>query len=391
MKLTVKNIATLTIPKGKSEAIYFDDDVPGFGIRIREGGSKNWIFQYRLGKKQSRMSLGKVSAVSLINARRIASELYAKVKLGQDPAGQKAIDVQAVNDTVGNWVEQFLNANASKWRPNSRSQMERYLRKDAKPLHKLPLTSVSQRDIALWLNGFADRQVTGNRARSAVHSLFSWILQQGIILPGGNPVVNTVVHKEEARERVLTGDELKRIWNAAGDGNYGGIVRLVMLTGCRIREIGNLTYSEIGEGTIELPGARTKNGRPHSIPISSAIRSVLDKYRAPGRPFLFGRTSGFTDFGNAKVKLDARIGEIESWTLHDLRRTAATRMAELGVAPHVVEAVLNHVSGHKAGVAGIYNRATYANEKRAALELWGEHVMALVEGLNATVVPMRRA
>jgi integrase len=145
-----------------------------------------------------------------------------------------------------------------------------------------------------------------------------------------------------------------------------------------------------------LPGARTKNKRDHVVPLSDAVKTILENFRVGGRTHVFGRyDTGFGGWNAGKLELDARIANgrkaLEHWTLHDLRRTAATRMAELGVQPHIVEAVLNHVSGHKSGVAGIYNRATYDKEKREALNLWAEHVMATVEGRKAVVVPLKRA
>ena len=140
-----------------------------------------------------------------------------------------------------------------------------------------------------------------------------------------------------------------------------------------------------------LSAERVKNKRKHTVPLSDAAKTILDQFRNEGRSCVFGRAdSGFGGWNWSKQELDAHAA-IAPWTLHDLRRTVATRMAELGVQPHIIEAVLNHVSGHKSGVAGIYNRATYDKEKREALNLWAEHVMATVEGRAATVVPLKRA
>ncbi len=148
-----------------------------------------------------------------------------------------------------------------------------------------------------------------------------------------------------------------------------------------------------------LPKERTKNGLPHDVPLSHAALDVLAGAEGRrDRPHVLGDgAGGFNGWGKAKPALDARIAasgaKVEPWTLHDLRRTTATRLVDLGTLPHVVEAILNHVSGHKAGVAGIYNRATYAAEKRQALDMWGAHVLALVEGGSNNVVALttRRA
>src|SRR5262249_26987481 len=153
-----------------------------------------------------------------------------------------------------------------------------------------------------------------------------------------NPVADTRVRREKSDEderRILKEGELVRVWNAAGDGSYGGVVKLMMLTGCRSREIGDLAYNEITDTTIEIPGARTKNKRAHSIPISTAIRAVLDKFPPNGWPFLFGRRRGFSDWDKSKQALDKRVGDMPHWTTHALRRTLSTGMHELGVAPHI--------------------------------------------------------
>ena len=169
-----------------------------------------------------------------------------------------------------------------------------------------------------------------------------------------------------------------------------------MLTGQRANEIGALRWDEVSDEQILLPAQRTKNGRQHIVPLNDVAKDIFAKVSSKDRTYVFGRDdSGFQGWSKAKAKIDARTADgkkpLAHWTPHDLRRTVATRMAELGVQPHIVEAVLNHVSGHKSGVAGIYNRATYDKEKREALNFWAEHLLAVVEGRAATVVPLKRA
>jgi integrase len=186
------------------------------------------------------------------------------------------------------------------------------------------------------------------------------------------------------RERLLTDAELVAIWKAAPDSDYGRIVRLLMLTAQR-REIGALRWPEIeGEeetALIALPGSRTKNHRQHDVPLSApALVEIEACLKASGRDLVFGKgEGGYSGWSRSKEALDVAADLKQPWTLHDLRRTAATRMADLGVQPHVIEAILNHVSGHKAGVAGIYNRSTYAAEKRAALDLWADHLTRAIK------------
>jgi integrase len=225
-------------------------------------------------------------------------------------------------------------------------------------------------------------------------------MQQGIVTQ--NPVANTGKFPERSRERVLNDVELRLIWMAAGDDHYGSVIKLLMLTGQRADEIASLEWREIGEGVITLPPERTKNKRQHIVPLSDPALAILEaqprRANSDGalRELMFGiGERGFSGWSSCKEKIDERIAKaagnpLSDWVVHDLRRTAATGMARLGVQPHIIEAVLNHVSGHKAGVAGIYNRNTYEPEKRQALNLWANHIMALVEGRESNVVPMQR-
>jgi integrase len=170
------------------------------------------------------------------------------------------------------------------------------------------------------------------------------------------------------------------IWNALPEGDYGDIVRLLILTGQRREEIGGLRWSEIAGDTINLPPNRTKNGLAHFVPLSAPARAILAARPHAERDHVFGRgdgEAGFAGWSAAKASLDKRLN-LKPWTLHDLRRTCATGMAELGTPPHIVELVLNHISGHKGGIAGIYNHAVNGKERREALDQWATHFMQLV-------------
>jgi integrase len=396
MNLTIKKIAELKLPAGSKDAVFWDDDIHGFGIRIREGGSRTWIYRYRRGSKQRSMKLGSANSVPLSVARENASKLEAEIRLGGDPALKNQAANLSADNTFDVLANQYLEARKSKWRLKSYTQYQRHLLKYAKPLHRLPITAVSQRNVANLLTDITKHngEATSNRLRSTLSSLFGWVIKEGIRLPEGNVASYTNKHAEKSRDRVLTDAELKTIWLACPDSDFGAIMKLLILTGQRANEIGGLQWDEVHDEQIVLPSNRTKNKRTHIVPLSDPARAILAQFRADGRTHVFGSadTTGFDGWGYAKRTLDARIAvPLPHWTVHDVRRTAVTGMAQLGIQPHVIEAVVNHVSGHKGGVAGIYNRATYDKEKREALALWGEHVMALVEGRKATVVPMRRA
>jgi integrase len=233
----------------------------------------------------------------------------------------------------------------------------------------------------------ASGAVTANRVRSNLSALFTWGMKEGVVL--GNPVIGTVERPEQARDRVLNNKEIVLVWQCLPADNFGDIVRLLILTGQRAREISDLRWSEIVDGRIELPRERTKNDRAHTIPLGPMASAILERrVRRPNSTFVFSSRADapFSDFGLQKKKLDARIAELTGapfrhFVIHDIRRSVATGMADIGIQPHIIEAVLNHVSGHKGGVAGIYNRSSYAAEKAAALARWDEHVALIVSGV----------
>jgi integrase len=405
MRLTDRAITTLALPKGKTEAIIFDDDVPGFGVRLRAAGNARWVFQYKIGSQQRRVTLGAVKALSAVKARATAADLHAKVRLGFDPAGRKLEDRARAAETFGAMLVTYLAHKRATVRPGSYTGIERHLERHARRLHGTRVDQIDRRAIAGLLTAVtaASGPIEANRVRASLSAFFAWAMREG--LADKNPVTGTGRQPERSRERVLADAELKAIWAAtAGGDDYSAIVRLLMLTGCRAAEIAALSWSEIFGDRIVLPEAqtknepaRTKNGRGFILPLSDAAQAIIEARPRDGdRDFVFGRRDDrpFSGWSVCKDLLDARIKDngatVERWTPHDLRRTCATRMAELGVQPHIIEAVLNHVSGHKAGVAGIYNRATYEPEKRQALMLWADHLLSVVEGRRRKVVSFTR-
>jgi len=202
------------------------------------------------------------------------------------------------------------------------------------------------------------------------------------------------------RERVLTEAEMKAVWSATeglgdgqADGSYFPILRVLLLTGQRREEVGAMRWSELDldRGTWQLPGTRTKNGLPHDVPLPRQAGEILRAIPRGDRECVFGYPMrGFVKWGASKRRLDQKCA-VTGWTVHDLRRTAVTGMAEIGIAPHIVEAVVNHISGHKGGVAGVYNRAKYVSEKRAGLQRWADYVEQIVTGaVDTNAVSMAR-
>lgn len=383
MRLTNQTAAAVQIPAGRDRIVVFDDDLPGFGVSVSKGGSRMWVVQYRNALGQSkRESLGKVGLLTATDARRAAGERLARAKLGEDPHAEKVKAKARAAITFGAVVEPYLEAVAPHLRPAYLAEASRYLRTVWKPLHKLPLHTVGRQEITEHLAKI--RRETGphaaNRARAALSAHFAWLVGTGSAEI--NPVMGVPKPAPEVRRaRVLTEDEIARVWAACRDDDFGRIVRLLLLTGQRRDEVADMAWAELDlAGAVwSLPDPRVKNGQGHDVPLSATALQILSAMdRIEGRSLVFGQgEGGFQGFSRAKASLDKRSG-VTGWRLHDLRRTAATVMADrLKVLPHVVEAVLNHISGHKAGVAGIYNRALYATEKREALDLLGAYLAGL--------------
>ena len=232
---------------------------------------------------------------------------------------------------------------------------------------------------------------TATSARGALVGFFSWCMRMG--LTAANPTIGSINPETKPRERVLSGDELAAIWNACGDDHYGKIVRLLICLGARRQEIGGIAWPELDldspQPSWTLPAARSKNGKAHTLPLMPMALDVIKGVpRLASRDQLFGFRSndGFTDWDGRKEALDERSG-VSAWTLHDIRRSVATRMADIGAQPHIIETILGHVGGHKGGVAGIYNRSSYTREVRNALALWEDHLRTVVTGGERVVVP----
>jgi integrase len=404
MKLIQRLIDTLNPPPGKAEAIHFDDALPGFGLRVRAGGSRVYIVQYKIGAKQRRVTLGTTAQLRLDVARDRARDILSGARLGHDAAGERAEARIRAADTCEAAFRRYLNRQKAQLRPKSYAETERYLLDHWKPLHGLAVARIERRTVAGRLTDLVETNgpAAADRARAHLSAFFAWAIREGLADP--NPVVGTNRPcGPRSRDRVLTESELVEVWHAAGDDKaaigssgqaYEAIIRLLILTGQRRNEIGGLRWPEINFGgrLIRLPAERTKNGRAHDLPLSDPAWQLLRAmpHRIGPHDTVFSTAkAGFSDHSRAKHALDARLGQMAPWVLHDLRRSVATHMAEIGIAPHIIEAVLNHTSGHKAGVAGVYNKAAYEREKRAALALWADHVMALVEDRATSVVPLR--
>jgi integrase len=405
VKLTDSAVSNLRLSPGKSEIIVFDEALPGFGIRLRSGGKRSWIVQYRSGRQQRRLSLGTVETIDAASARKRAKAALAQAQLGRDPQAEKAAArAPKIPELVlEDLVEKYLLVAKRRLKASTYAGIVLHLRKHWKSLHSQEVRNLERRHISAEIGRIAETSglYGANRSRAALSALFAWAIGEG--LANANPVVGTNKAIDEVpRDRVLSPDELRLVWQHAGPSDYGAIVRLLILTGQRREEVGGMLWSEIDlDGALwSMDASRTKNTLPHDVPLApSAVAILRGLRRREGRDLVFGSSEGsFQGWSNAKASLDQRMSaalveetsdkkvNIKPWRLHDIRRTVATRLGDLGVQPHVVEAVLNHISGSKAGVAGIYNKAAYAVEKRAALEKWGAHVATLLAKSEVTAI-----
>jgi integrase len=341
------------------------------------------------------MRIGRAERLTLAQARKEARKMLARVELGEDPAADKQQERKESKFTFKTVAADFLAVKKAEVRLRTFWGLEYDLNDVWRPLHAMSINGIKRRDVALTLGKIARDNGPGSarRARAALSAFYTWAMGEGIA--EANPVVGTNRPAEaRSRERVLDDEELRVIWNALPPYDYGRLVKLLMLTACRREEMGGLQWPEIdpGKRVIRLPKERVKNGRAHELPLSDLAWSVLQEQpRRAGRDLVFGhRGRGFTAWGSNKAQLDKTV-KIAPWVLHDVRRSVATGMANIGVQPHIVEAVLNHQSGSKAGVAGVYNRSPYEKEVRQALDRWSEHVCALLERGERKVVALRAA
>jgi integrase len=396
MKLTQANVDRLALTDGKSESIVFDDDCPGFGVRLRASGGRNWIFQYRQGQKQRRVTFGAVGAMTAPQARTQATKFHAEVRLGLDPAGHKVEAKIRAAETFGLAIVSYLARQRERLKPRSFVEIERHLMIGAKPFHDSGIAMLDRRTIAAHLATLEINSgpTAANSVRATVSAFYAWAITQG--LADSNPVIGTgKAHEKGPRSRVLSNAELSVIWRALPEEeDFGDVVRILALTGQRRQEIGSLQWSEIDldAATFTLPPERAKNNREHVVPLSAPVLDILKRQPRTDRQFVFGRgKDGYKGFSSGKLVLDAKL-TLEPWTFHDLRRTFSTRLHDdLGIAPHIVEALINHVSGHRAGVAGVYNRALYTVPKAQAMAAWATHLLEIVEGRAAAgnVVALR--
>lgn len=372
---------------------YYDGRIPGFGVRVSPTGAKTFFVLTRHRRTFRRVSLGRYPSLSLEKARRSANDAINAAADGLDPKIKKEIERDLPVDCFAAIVDQFLakhcafNNRASTARETERTLRSVFIPKWA----KRSIADIKKADVydvidAIMATG---KPSAARHSFATIRKFFNWCAERGLIEQ--TPCLHMkppAPHR--SRERVLSDDELAKVMHKAEAQAwpFGPVVLLLAHTAQRRGEVVGMRWEEIdfAARTWTIPASRSKNKRPHTVPLTNSALAILNAIpRLAASPFVFP-ARGYTDrpysgFSKGKRELNAMV-RLPDWTLHDLRRTAATGMAMLGAAPHVIERLLNHVTGSFGGVAGVYNRFQYLPETRAALESWEVHLGAITNGRN---------
>jgi integrase len=365
---------------------------------VQISGAKSWALRYRWHGKTRKLTLGSYPEMKLAHARASAEAARADLDKDIDPAAAKAEEQQleepdSVEQVAEEWLKRHVRVNVD-W-----PEAERILKNNiVKPWkHKL-ITDIGRADVLRIIDTVRDRgaAVQANRTLAVARAWFNWCVARGI-LPVSPAAGIQPPTTETSRDRVLTPEELVDVWMAAESIRYpiGTYLKFLTLVAQRKGEVAAMKWAHVDmdRALWTLTAEATKAGRVHDVPLSDAALEILRSLpRFTKGDYIWTTTSGekaINGFSKAKSRLDQQIlkqrtergieKNITDWTLHDLRRTAATHMAEAGVPPHVLAAILNHTPGSTQGVTSIYNRFRYSEERRAALKAWSEHVLKLTE------------
>jgi len=385
--LTVRTVET--IKPGPARQEISDRHLPGLYLIVQPSGHRSWAVRYRAGGRNRKHTLGAYPALDLKTARELAGKAFRAVAEGRDPGREKAQARTLQPDTVEAVAQLFVERHCLRAnRPGTAAATQGLLK-----LHVLPrwrnrlLRDITRRDVLDLLDRVVDAgtPIAANRTFAAIRKLFNWCVARDIIAVSPCTGVKRP-SAERSRDRVLSDEELRNVWRAVDQLGYpfGTLIQLLVLTGQRRGEVAGMRWSEIDvKGSLwRLPPGRVKNAKGHDVPLSRAALDILASLPRIGETFVF-TTTGVKPMGNygwGKQRLDALLPpDMQSWRLHDLRRTAASGMARLGVNLPTIERLLNHTSGSFRGVAGIYQRYDFAQQQREAVELWGRHMLTLIQ------------
>ncbi|WP_299030619.1 site-specific integrase [uncultured Sulfitobacter sp.] len=379
-RLTPKFVETAKAEKKRQEIP--DDSATGLYLIIHPTGAKAWAARYRADGKSVKYSLGRFPRMSLPQARLAMADIRNKVANGADPAeDRRAAKVEMTPDflTVGAVFKDYEQKKLAHMKSGGVTgrELQRHV---IDQIGDRDIKAIRRRDVFDLLDHIAQegRIPTANRTRAYLSAFLGWAADRELI--ASNPAAKIKPFGEErSRERVLTDDELRAYMSAADSvpSPWGEMAWLLLLTGQRLSEVAGMRTDEIVFGSWHIPAWRVKNNRSHIVPLSKQAQVKLEglplKVIEGQKCKFYMTTTGVgpvSGFAHAKAIMNKKMGDIPHWTFHDVRRTLATRFEGMGVPISVTEAVLNHVSGSKDGIVGVYQRHQYFSEKREALDAW---------------------
>ncbi len=373
--------------------VHWDDEISGFGVRVYPSGKKSFVLSYRQSGTKRLFTIGQYGNITLEQARLLAQKKMGEVADGKDPLLTRRAAKKKHEWNVNKAAKEFFKKMAST-SDRHYDEVKRIFEKDVLPvIGKKPIDEVKKDDILRIIDNVTERGagVMANRTLTRLSRFFNWCIERNLI--EHSPVYKlSKPTQEKSRERVLADYEIKEIWQACENTNYpfGPLVRFLILTGQRRGEVAAMQWQDYDghEKIWTMPREQTKSDRAHRVPLSDLAVKILESTPKLG-DYIFTSSGDrpFENFSRSKRLLDSKMKKerakdsetsITPWTLHDLRRTCASGMARLGIAPHIIEKVLNHSSGTIRGVAAIYNRYEYADEMRKALDQWAAYVQEII-------------
>jgi len=363
MKLTDIVIKALKAPE-IGAVVYNDDTVIGFGVRVSKGGTKSFVLTH--GKLRRRETIGRVGIITLADAR-----ADAKRRLAEYTLGRRRVASVVWTDAMEEFIADGRIHLKERTLEDYRRIFERHFR-----FGDLKLTEVLPEEIQRRVTKLRDTPVEQHHAFVVLRTFFRWAHRKYYV--DHNPMDRMVSrYRYRPRTRILSDEELKRVWLAAGADYFGTLVRLLILMGQRVGEVAGLSADMVGDDSVTLPAWLTKNRREHAFPLGNLAREYIATLDLPNRGTY--RCRSFHNYQRLKARLDKASG-VTGWTLHDLRRTFASGLAAQGVALPVIERLLNHVSGSFGGIVGVYQRYDFANEMCDAVDRWEAHLNEVLRG-----------
>lgn len=363
MRLTDLSVRSLPIPE-KSAKIYHCDQTPGFGVRVTPSGFSSYVLTY--GVQRERITLGRVGVISLKDARALARERLAERTLGKHRP-KRITFIEA--------VDLFIEAKKPQNRERTVTENARILRKYWKTLHKMQLDDIRSDHLSKVLDKLRDTPGTALHCFWTMRTFLRWCRKRRYI--STNPIEELdPPAKLTKRRRVLDDKELKAILQTAPKhGTFGKLVLMLLYTGCRRSEGAAMRAEWFRNGICTLPAELCKNGEEHRFPYRSLVASLLVDLPDEGLLFPSAKGGPWNSFSKPKIDLDNEA-KVQGYVLHDLRRTMASWLQ-----PHIpkgaIEALLNHISGERSGLTGIYQQYEWRPEMEKGVTLWNDHLTTL--------------